>query len=188
MTYLSAKKLAPSTISTDISALSYVHKIGSFSDPTKAFVAQEIKTAQSRLCSKTDIRLPKSQKARAPLSCRIKTSISTAEPSARQKSEPELDLLRWCRVRRSNSGSLFCLADGWAVETGGLYATAQRSPCFLWFRQFQLQIALFSYILVQLHCSLAAENGMSDVYIWGFVHWKTAGFKLYRQSPTTWAN
>ena len=56
--YLSAKKLAPSTISTYISALSYVHKIGSFSDPTKAFVVHKIMTAQSRLCSKLDIRLP----------------------------------------------------------------------------------------------------------------------------------
>ena len=56
--YLSAKKLAPSTISTYISALSYVHKIGSFSDPTKAFVVHKIMTAQSRLCSKPDIRLP----------------------------------------------------------------------------------------------------------------------------------
>ena len=58
MAYLSAKKLAPSTISTYISALSYVHKIGSFSNPTKAFVAHKIKTAQSRLCLKPDIRLP----------------------------------------------------------------------------------------------------------------------------------
>ena len=40
--YLLAKKLAASTISTYISALSYVHKIGSFSDPTKAFVVQKI--------------------------------------------------------------------------------------------------------------------------------------------------
>ena len=46
--HLLAKKLAPSTISTYISALSYVHKIGSFSDPTKAFVEQKIMTAQSR--------------------------------------------------------------------------------------------------------------------------------------------
>ena len=56
--YLSAKKLAPSTISTYISALSYVRKIGSFSDPTKAFVVQKITTAQSKFCSKLDIRLP----------------------------------------------------------------------------------------------------------------------------------
>ena len=55
---LVAKKLAPSTISTYIFALSYVHKIGSFSDPTKAFVVQKITTAQSRLCSKPDKRLP----------------------------------------------------------------------------------------------------------------------------------
>ena len=30
-------------------------------------------------------------------------------------------------------------------QNGGLYAIAQRSPCLLWFRLFQLQIALFSY-------------------------------------------
>lgn len=56
--YLSAKKLAPSNISTYISALSYVHRIGSVSDPTKAFVVQKIMTAQSRLCLKLDIWLP----------------------------------------------------------------------------------------------------------------------------------
>ena len=55
---LSAKRLAPFTISTYTSALSYFHKIGSFSDPTKAFVVHKIMTAQSRLCSKPDIRLP----------------------------------------------------------------------------------------------------------------------------------
>ena len=52
--YLSAKKLVPSTISTYISALGYAHKIESFSDPTKAFVVQKIKTALSRLCWKPD--------------------------------------------------------------------------------------------------------------------------------------
>ena len=50
--------MAPSTISTYTSALSYAHKIRSFSDPTKAFVVQKVKTVQSRLCSKLDIRLP----------------------------------------------------------------------------------------------------------------------------------
>ena len=30
-------------------------------------------------------------------------------------------------------------------QNGGLYAADQRSPCFLWFRLFQLQIALFSH-------------------------------------------
>ena len=48
--YLSAKKLAPSFFSTYISALSYVHKIGTLSDPTKTFLVQ--KTSQCRLCSK----------------------------------------------------------------------------------------------------------------------------------------
>ena len=55
--YLSAKKLAPSP-STYISALSCAHNIGSFSDPTRAFVVQKIKSAQSKLYSKPDIRLP----------------------------------------------------------------------------------------------------------------------------------
>ena len=38
--YLSAKKLAASTISTYISPLSYVHKIGSFSDPPKHLLSK----------------------------------------------------------------------------------------------------------------------------------------------------
>ena len=55
-------------------------------------------------------------------------------------------LLRWCRKRRSNSGSHFCLADGSAVKTEIFTRQLKHgSPCFLWFRLYQFQIALFSY-------------------------------------------
>lgn len=187
--YLSAKKLASSTISTYISALSYVHKIGSFSDPTKAFVVQKIMTAQSRLCSKPDIRLPITRSILHKLVLALSHTITPAyhillfqtmflvafygffrvgeltikTPERRHsvlqfqslsflKSRSEVQaaklvitdykhnttgrpfsiiihrdstvqfcpvefLLRWCRVRGSNSGPLFCLADGSAVKT-----------------------------------------------------------------------
>ena len=41
-------------------------------------------------------------------------------------------LLCWCRVRRSNSGSHFCLADGSAVKTEVFTRQLKHgSPCFL---------------------------------------------------------
>ena len=217
--YLSAKKLAASTISTYISALSYVHKIGSFSDPTKAFVVQKIMTAQSRLCSKPDIRLPITRSILLKLVLALSHTITSAshillfqtmflvafyglfwvgeltiktlerrhsvlqfQSLSFLNSQSEVQatklvisdqhnttgpgflfsiiirrdsavqfcpvefLLRWCRMRRSNTGSHFCLADGSAVKTEIFTQQLKHgSPCFLWFRLFQLQIALFSY-------------------------------------------
>ena len=78
VTYLSAKKLAPSTISTYISALSNVYKIGSFPDPTKAFIVQNIMTAQRRLCSKPDIRLPITRSILHKLVLALNHTITTA--------------------------------------------------------------------------------------------------------------
>ena len=46
----------------------------------------------------------KSQKARAPLSCRVKTSVLTAEPSARQKGGPEWDPLTRHQRGKNSTG------------------------------------------------------------------------------------
>ena len=58
ISYLSAKKFVSFTISTYVSALSYVHKLGSFPDPTKNFLVQKLLTANSKLHSSPDVRLP----------------------------------------------------------------------------------------------------------------------------------
>ena len=58
ISYLSAKKFASSTISTYVSALSYVHKLGNFPDPTKNFLVQKLLTAHSKLHFSPDVRLP----------------------------------------------------------------------------------------------------------------------------------
>ena len=58
ISYLSAKEFASSTISTYVSALSYVHKLGNFPDPTKNFLVQKLLTAHSKLHSSPDVRLP----------------------------------------------------------------------------------------------------------------------------------
>ena len=42
LSYLSLKGLAPSTITTYISAVSYVHKMNSLPDPTNSFVIQKV--------------------------------------------------------------------------------------------------------------------------------------------------
>ena len=55
--HLSARQFAPSTISTYISALSYVHKLHGHADPTKAFLILKLLSAiKSR--SRPDVRLP----------------------------------------------------------------------------------------------------------------------------------
>ena len=58
ISYLSAQKFASSTISTYVSALSYVHKLGNFPDPTKNVLVQKLLTAHSKLHSSPDVRLP----------------------------------------------------------------------------------------------------------------------------------
>lgn len=55
--HLSTKRLVPATISTYISAISYVYKLKGYADPTKAFLILKLLSAiKSRFCS--DIRLP----------------------------------------------------------------------------------------------------------------------------------
>ena len=56
ISYLSASKLAHSTISSYISALSYAHKLKSYPDP-KSFLIRKLLSAQSRRSS-PDVRLP----------------------------------------------------------------------------------------------------------------------------------
>ena len=58
ISYPSARKFASSKISTNVSALSYVHKLGNFPDPTKNFLVQKLLSAHSKLHSSPDVRLP----------------------------------------------------------------------------------------------------------------------------------
>ena len=57
ISYLCARKLAPSTIMSYISAIGYAHKMKGFADPTKAFLIRKLLTAVGRNKS-SDIRLP----------------------------------------------------------------------------------------------------------------------------------
>ena len=57
ISYLSARKLAPSTITSYLSAIGYVHKIKGYSDPTKSFLIHKLLTALSRR-RLADLRLP----------------------------------------------------------------------------------------------------------------------------------
>ena len=57
ISYLSAKKLAHSTITSYMSAISYVHKLKGYRDPTKTFLIHKLLTALSRQRS-VDLRLP----------------------------------------------------------------------------------------------------------------------------------
>ena len=57
ISYLSFRKLAYSTITLHLSAISYAHKLGGLCDPSKSFLIQKLLTALSRQ-RHSDIRLP----------------------------------------------------------------------------------------------------------------------------------
>ena len=57
ISYLTFRKLALSTITSYLSAISYVHKLRGFHDPTKSFLIHKLVTALSRR-QPVDIRLP----------------------------------------------------------------------------------------------------------------------------------
>ena len=58
ITHLFNMKLAPRTISTYLSALSYLHKIQGFADPTKEFLIQKLVAGAYKLRPAVDMRLP----------------------------------------------------------------------------------------------------------------------------------
>ena len=57
ISYLSAKKLACSTITSYLSAIGYLHKLKGFTDPTKTFLIHKLLTALNRQRT-FDVRLP----------------------------------------------------------------------------------------------------------------------------------
>ena len=93
-------------------------------------------------------------------------------------------LLRWCWMRGSNSGPLFCLADGSAIKTEVFTRQLKGALAFC-----DLDCSSYKSHSFRIGAaSLAAENGMSDVQIWGLGRWKSDAFKLYIRLPTAWAN
>ena len=93
-------------------------------------------------------------------------------------------LLRWCRVRGSNCGPLFCLADGSAVKSEVFTRQLKGALAFC-----DLDCSRYKSHSFRIGAaSLAAENSMSDAQIRGLGCWKSDAFKLYIWSPTAWAN
>ena len=74
-----ASKLAPFTIPSYISALSYAHKLKNLSDPTKSFLIIKLLSAQSRRGS-PDVRFPITQ----PVLHELALSLSDTNSSAYQ--------------------------------------------------------------------------------------------------------
>ena len=86
-------------------------------------------------------------------------------------------------MRGSNSGPLFCLADGSAVKTEVFTRQLKGALAFC-----DLDCSSYKSHSFRIGAaSLAAENGMSDVQIRGLGRWKCDAFKLYIRSPTAWA-
>ena len=87
-------------------------------------------------------------------------------------------LLHWCCVRGSNSGPLFCLADGSAVKTEVFTCQLKRALAFC-----DLDCSRYKSDSFRIGtASLAAENGMSDAQIRGLGRWKLDAFKLYEEA------
>lgn len=56
--YLSVSGMSASTASTYVSALSYIHKIRNYPDPTKLFIITKVLEGMKRKCKKCDVRSP----------------------------------------------------------------------------------------------------------------------------------
>ena len=78
VSYLRARKLAPSTISSYLSAISYVHKIKDLRDPTKEFLIQKLLTAVGKERS-ADPRLPITKPVPFQLVRSLQHTLSSAE-------------------------------------------------------------------------------------------------------------
>ena len=78
VSYLRARKLAPSTISSYLSAISYVHKIKDLRDPTKEFLIQKLLTAVGKERS-VDPRLPITKPVLFQLVRSLQHTLSSAE-------------------------------------------------------------------------------------------------------------
>lgn len=81
ISYLSFRKLAFSTITSYLAAISYVHKLRGFPDPTKSFLIQKLLSALSRKRS-VDVRLPVTR----PVLHELIRSLSFTNSSAFQRS------------------------------------------------------------------------------------------------------
>jgi len=81
ISYLTFRKLAFSTISSHLSAITYVHKLRGLHDPTKSFLIQKLLIALSRQ-QPVDIRLPVTR----PLLHELVRALSFTNSSAFQRS------------------------------------------------------------------------------------------------------
>ena len=81
ISFLCAKGLAPATINTYLSAISYAHKVKGFHDPTKSFLIDKLRVAVGRR-GQADIRLPVTRY----LLYELVRSLAHTSPSAYQRS------------------------------------------------------------------------------------------------------
>ena len=76
ISYLNLLRFASSSITTYITAISYIHKFGDFKDPTTHFSVQKTLSAVNRLTGKLDSRLPITIFILARLSDAIEKTVS----------------------------------------------------------------------------------------------------------------
>ena len=56
--YLFKAKYSPSTITSNLSAIAYMHKIAGYDDPSNSFFIKKLLTGARNLGSNLDVRLP----------------------------------------------------------------------------------------------------------------------------------
>lgn len=251
ISYLSARKFASSTISTYVSALSYVHKLANFPDPTKHFFVQKILAAHSKLYSSPDVRLPITRGVLQRLVLALNHTNSSAyqrllfqtmflvafygffrvgeltakganlkplvqiqnlhyqfqdncvtaativitdykHNSGRRPFSVVLDcatgtefcpvtyLQRYCSMRGTTPGALFCFADGSPVKTSHFTQQLRQALHFCGLDSSKYKSHSFRIGAA----SSAADNGLSDAQIRHLGRWKSDAFKLYIRQPS----
>ena len=252
ISYLSARKFASSTISTYVSALSYVHKLANFPDPTKNFLVQKILAAHSKLYSAPDVRLPITRGVLQRLVLALNHTNSSAyqrllfqtmflvafygffrvgELTAKSANLKPLvqiqnlhfqfkdncvtaativiadykhnssrrpfsvvlvcatgtdfcpvnSLQRYCSMRGTTLGALFCFADGSPVKTSHFTQQLRQALTFCGLNSSKYKSHSFQIGAA----SSAADNGLSDAQICHLGRWKSDVFKLYIRQPAS---
>ena len=251
ISYLSWRKFASSTISTYVSALSYVHKLANFPDPTKQFLVQKILAAHSKLYSSPDVRLPitRSVLQRSVLALnhtnssayqrllyqtmfvvafygffrvgeltakganlkplvqiqdlhfQFKDNCVTAATIVITDFKHNSDrrpfsvvlhcasgaefcpvnyLQRYCAMRGTIPGALFCFSDGSPVKTSHFTQQLRHALNFCGLDSSKYKSHSFRIGAA----SWAADKGLSDAQIRHLGRWKSDAFKLYIRPPS----
>ena len=178
-----ASKFVSSTISTYVTALSYVHKLANFSDPTKHFLVQKILAAHSKLYSTPDVSYCVTAATIVITDYKHNSSRRPFSVVLDRATGPEFCpvhyLQRYCSMRGLTPGALYSFSDGSPVKTSHFTQQLRQALNFCGLDSSQYKAHSFRIGAA----SSAADNGLSDAQIRHPGRWKSDAFKLYIRQP-----